>query len=267
MAPIYDQLLPHLPMFAAVMSRLVGLFLTTPILTSPVLPVQVKALLVVSLAAVLYPTIDHSGYAETPMTLWTIAPLIAGELLIGIVIGLLVLIPTSCIQLAGLIIGQQLGLALAEQFNPALDISGNNFGQLLFTVTMASFIFVGGIEFLFVALAFSFESLPLGGLDPSRAPLDLLVGVVSSGFVLAVRVALPVLAVIGLETIAMGFIMKTVPTLNIMNVGFPLRILVGIATFTASLGAMKHAIMVELHDVMLLIESWVLSLGEGAAHG
>jgi len=260
----FEQVLPHAMGFFLVLSRLGGLMLIAPVLSSEVIPRRVKVAFLLVLSAVVYPTIDHDTYSTIPLDLLTLAPLVASEMAVGATIGFIALIPIMSVQLAGLIMGQQLGLALAEQFNPALNISAENFGQLLFMTTMTSFIYLDGLEFLYASLVHTFAVLPAGGLHASITPVELLTGLVSSGFVIAMRIAMPVMAIILLETIAIGFIMKTVPALNILNVGFPIRILVGTTAFIGGLYAIKHTILIDLHETMVVIEGWVLSLSEGA---
>lgn len=261
MPPMFEQILPHFAMWVGVLARLSGLFLFAPLLTSIGMPATVRALFAVAMALVVYPTINHVGYFPETLELVTLVPIIASELALGATIGLFVSIPLMAVQLAGLIIEQQMGLSLAEQFNPTLDISAGVLGQGLYMTTVASFIYIGGVEFMFGALVHTFNNLPVGGFAASMAPVDLFTGLLTSAFSLAFRVALPVLTIIALETVAIGFIMKTVPALNIMSVGFPMRILLGVFTYMASLTAIKHAVMLDMHDALERIEFWVRDLG------
>jgi flagellar biosynthetic protein FliR len=54
-------------------------------------------------------------------------------------------------------------------------------------------------------------------------------------FVLALKVAAPVLAAILIATAAAGLIQKTMPQLNILTVGLPVRAMLGLAVLAASL--------------------------------
>ena len=54
------------------------------------------------------------------------------------------------------------------------------------------------------------------------------------------RVALPLLGVIFLETVAMGFVSKTVPQLNVLSLGFPLRIMVGLGILVAGVAVIDQ---------------------------
>ena len=68
--------------------------------------------------------------------------------------------------------------------------------------------------------------------------LALLVGLLTVAFELAVRIAAPLLCLMFLLTVGLGFIARTVPQVNILSVGFTLRILVGLAVLAVAFAAM-----------------------------
>lgn len=256
------MLLPHAVGFALVLARIAGLFLFAPILGSPVIPTQIKALLAIGLSLAVYPTL---GPVETavPLGTLTIAPILAVEVLFGLTVGLVASLPIISVQMGGLIAGQQMGLGLASFYNPAIDTEGDIAGQLLFFMAVAVFLALGGLEAMHGAIVHSFALTPAGGLAAEMSPIALVTGLVTSGFELAIRVAAPVLCVIFLETVAVGMIMKTVPQLNILSFGFPVRILAGVAAMYASLAAVTDATTGEIERTMRDAWSWVESLGEG----
>lgn len=261
--PVFDVILPHVVPWVLVLSRLGGVFLFAPLLSSPALPGRVRLLVLLSLTGVVYPLVDPSGVLGRQLDLYSLAPVIAGEVLIGASLGLSALLPLVGVQLGGLLMGQQMGLGIAQILNPATDIQGDALGQMLFMMTMAGFVMVGGLEFLVGGVVHSFASMPLGLMTTDRAPLEVMVSLLTSGYVLAIRVAIPVLMIIFLENVAIGFIMKTVPSLNILNFGFPLRILIGVFVAVSALGFMAGVIGEELEHAMTLMESWVVGLGDG----
>ena len=267
MPVVLDAIMPHVVPWALVLSRLGGLFLLAPMLSSEMIPRQARLFLLLSLTAVVYPLVDVSDHIGASIDLYSLAPMVAGELLIGGALGLFALIPLVSVQLGGLLMGQQMGLGIAQIVNPATNIEGDNVGQILFMMTMAAFILIGGLELLVGGVVHSFQGVPLGGLAADRAPLDLTVGLLGAGFELAVRVAMPVLLIIFLENIAVGFLMKTVPSLNIMNFGFPLRIILGLFVLTASLGFIADTIGQGLGDAVDAMTGWVGHLAEGADAG
>jgi len=257
--PILDVILPHAPAFIVVLSRIGGLFIFTPLLSSASVPMRIRAMIVVMLAFALYPVSNADHLVGTTIELWTIVPLIATEMLVGATIGLLASIPLFSVQLGGLLMGQQMGLGLAQLVNPGIDIEGDSIGQLLFIIAISTFFMVDGLTILFDCLAQTFYTIEPGGLAFGDAPLDLLVGLIASGFELAFRVAMPVMAIIFVETLILGFLMKTVPTLNIMSFGFPIKILIGLITLVGSLYFIAEVIGFEVETGLRVVQNWVWS--------
>lgn len=217
----------HTAPFLLITSRIAGVFLFAPVLGSAGIPPVIRGMLCVMLAVAIYPAIPHALQGPIQADVPTVALLVAGEIFIGLVIGLLAAIPILSVQLAGVILGQQMAFSLVESFNPVTDTSADVVGQFMLYMAIGIFILIGGMEGMYLAIARTFDTIPFGGLSPSDTPLDLLIGLVSSGFELAMRVSAPVLGVLILEMIAMGLLMKTMPSLNILSVGFAVKILMG----------------------------------------
>jgi len=180
-----------LPGFVLVLARLTGLFIFAPLLSSPIVPRQLKVLLAVGMAAAIFPMLYASQTLPTRIDLYELVPLMAGELMIGLSIGVLASIPLMSAQLAGIIMGQQMGLGLASVYNPSIDFEGDSLGQILFFVALASYLAAGGLEVVYSTMLTTFERVPIGGFGIANAPLDVLTSIVSSGFDVAVRMSMP----------------------------------------------------------------------------
>ena len=261
LTPILVHALP----FMLVLTRITGVFMYTPLLASTSVPVTFKALLAFTFSIAIYPFIPASTLPET-LTIVQLVPLMFSELMIGIAMGMIMGIPMIAIQMGGYIMGYQMGLSLAESFNPELDTNASVVGQLLFYLSVFFYISVGGFEMIFITLADSFATIGTGAFGISDTPLELLLSVINSGFELALRVASPILGVISMLLIAMGFIMKTMPQINIMSIGFSIQIIAGLTILLFLIGIIGAVAGQEILDVLTAVREWVLSF-EGAAHG
>ena len=205
------------------------------------------------------------------LSIWMLGPIIAGEALVGLVIGFIASLPLVGVQTGGLVMGQQMGLGFARFYNPAVDDEADVIGQVLFFLGLAGFLVIGGHEAMLLSVLHSFEHIPPGGVSINGSLLGLITGLLLSAFELAMRVAAPLLALIFLETLAMGFVSKTVPQLNILSLGFPLRILAGIGIVAVGLYVINDVMMVAIDDAMHAMFNWIESpaaIGiEGAADG
>lgn len=251
----------HAGPFALTTARLSGLLLFGPLLAVATVPVRVRALLLFMLTLSVYPTLDPSQMEPVELDLAALGWAMACEMLIGLSIGAVAAVPIAAMEVAGKLIGQQAGLGLATVFNPAVDTESGLLSQLLLYTAILIFLAIGGLEAMFLAVANTFSAVPLGAATPAHAPLDLYVGVLASGFEMAMRVAIPVLCIIFLETLAMGFIMKTMPQLNILSVGFPIKIIAGLMAMIFTITAVNEVAWEEISAAARALLLWSRSPG------
>ena len=248
-------ILDHVPAAVLVIFRIGGLMIYGPVFGAPVIPVRIKVLLALVLGLAAYPLVRAQyGIGEgLTLNLYSLAPLVASELLLGLVVGFVASLPIVGVQIGGLVMAQQMGLGFARIFNPAMDSNADILGQIIFFMTLSGFLMVGGHEAMLLAVLHSFEHVPLGGFRPDLDLIGMVVGVLSASFELALRVAAPLLCLIFLQTIAMGFVTKTVPQLNILSLGFPIRILAGLLIVCLGLTIMDDLVMDALDETVNLI--------------
>ena len=253
----------HVAPFMLVLARVGGLFVFAPLLSSAAPPMQARALLAVMFAAVLYPilTASPAAAAAAPGS-WDLpsaAVLLASEALVGAAIGFLAAVPVLAVQVGGMVMGQQLGLGLAAVYNPAMETDGDLVGELLLYLAMAVFMALGGLEAAFLAVARGFEHLPPGAFAAGPAAASVLgiaVGRVHAGCELALRVAAPVLCILMLETLAAGLVMKIMPQLNILSVGFAVKIVLGFMALAAAVHAVGDAVGEEMQRGLRAMLEW-----------
>ncbi len=263
-----DRVVPML----LVLFRMSGLFLAVPLLSSISVPFQAKALGALIATAAIFPSVEaFAPSAPETFTLLGLVPMVTAELAIGFVLGVLASLPIIAMQAGGHIMGFQMGLSIASVYNPELDAQSDLVGELMYIVGVGLFALVGGFDVLLLAIFGSFERVPLGtlGVLGIGAPLEVYLGVLTSGFELALRVSAPVTATSMLLLLAMGFVMKTMPQINILTVGFAMKIMVGLAAIIAGLLIISdagHEHTVEAFDALL---GWVesLSIPAGGTRG
>ena len=248
-----EPLLQHLVPFTLVVFRLAGLLVFTPLLANRSMPRQFRAMLAVMFGVAIYPVLPQAIQIEPTADLASLLPLVVSEALIGVVIGFLAGLPILALDMAGFLMGHQMGLSLGRVYNPDMGSESDAIGQVLMYVALGTFLTLGGLEAAFAALVSTFRNVPIGAFAVDRIPLEAIVGLIGSSFELAVRVAAPVLCIIFLLMIAMGFVMKTMPQINVLSVGFTVKILFGLAMLAVSLSTMQYVTAEEINRVLLLI--------------
>ncbi len=259
--PQFESAIANAVPFLLVLFRLAGMFVFTPLLSSSMLPRQIKALLVMMLAAAIYPMVPTQVFERASVDLVTLVPMIVREAVIGLTIGVLASVPLVSLEMSGVIMGQQMGFGLARVYNPEMEFDADLLGQLFFYIGAGAFIAMGGLETLFITLANTFARVPIGGVASHDVPLRTLVATITSGFELAMRVASPVAGMILLLIVVFGVTAKTMPQLNVMSVGFTLKILAGIGIAAFSIYSIATVAGDEIQSTLKLVVDWADGLG------
>ncbi len=260
-----EPILTHIAPFLLVLFRLLGLYFFSPILGSVIVPKQVRVHLALALTVVLYPVMPWVQQTEIQLEAFLLAPLCAMEMLVGYVIGWIASFPMISLQMSGVLMGRQMGLAMAEFYNPGTDMDSNVLGQVLFYLAVGAFILAGGLEVMLSALVTTFQTVPLGGFRVTDSTIDTILRFVVASYHIAVRVAAPVYCIIFLQTLGIGLLSKTSPQLNILSFGFPMRVISGTIGFLLSLTVMYAALSEEVQNVLVAIGDWAWSLSEAGA--
>jgi flagellar biosynthetic protein FliR len=152
--------------------------------------------------------------------------------------------------LAGQIIGQLGGMALADIFNPGFDASVPILSQILYLTTLAIYVIIGGHRLLLVGLLSTLDSIPPGSVGLPTSIAGAMTTLLAESFSLGIRVAAPATVALLLATAVMGLISRTLPQLNILAFGFGLNALVTLALLSVSLGGMAWIFQEQLEPAL-----------------
>lgn len=222
-----------LPSFLLVLFRVGGLTIAAPMFSSQTIPIRARAGLAFVIALMVFPLV----HPLTPATLSLDAMVVTilGELLIGLIMGVAVGMLFVGARLAGLMIGQQAGIALGQVINPMMDGQSTIIGQLYFLVAMMVFLAVGGHRAMVSALLDTFQSIPPGSFRYNASMLGLIERLLTDAFILGIRLAGPALIALLLASLTMGVISRTIPQINVLTIGFAVRVFVALSVTGVSL--------------------------------
>ena len=222
-----------IPVFVLVFFRTAGMMLSAPLFGSTRIPRRVKVLFALVLAAGLLPGV--SAPAKLPDTPLQLAFGIGGEMIFGMIMGLGLSLVFIAVSWAGEIMGQQMGINLAESFDPQFGGQGSLVGDMYFMLSLIVFLGIRGHLAVIDGLAGSFKALPLLSAGMDQSLFDVFVGLLTAATVLALKVAAPMLVTMMVVDLALGFIGKTMPQINVMTSGMTLRAGLGIAILAVGL--------------------------------
>jgi len=190
------------------------------------IPKTVKAALCIVLSLALFPRLSFPG-SLLPAHPLGIAVMILGELLLGLVLGLCVHFIFAAIRTGGQLIGFQMGFAMVNVVDPDTGTSAAVTSHFLYMVALLTFLSLNGHLYLLRALCLSFDLVPPGGLLIGQTLTQNVLELSGKMFSLAVRIAAPVTAAIFLVDLALALVGRAAPQMNILMLGFPLKISVG----------------------------------------
>jgi len=213
--------------FIMVFIRVSAIVFAVPVLGSRYVPVIVKVGLAVTMSMLIYPAVPVPPELASVKLLGMI-PAIVSEIMIGVVIGVVARIIFEGIQMGGQVIGFQMGFGIVNVFDP---VSGANFSVIAqIKNLLATLLFLGlGLHYWFIrAMVLSFRKIPLFHCFLTHSLLKLVFDLSSNIFLIAVKIAAPVMATLLFTSVALGIIARGVQGMNILIVGFPLKIAAGL---------------------------------------
>jgi len=214
--------------------RTSGVFFLAPVFGEQGLPQLMRVGLVVVLSLVLL-----SALASPPLPIsgsfWQLGGLCLQELFIGLLVGLLFRLLFIGVVTAGGIVGYQLGFAMVTVYDQNLSSQVSIIGQFWYMLAILIFLGIDGHHLIISALADSYTLLPLGAFGSSTAYGELIIKLTAFVFVIALKLAAPLMITLFLTDVALGAIAKTMPTMNVFFVGFPIKIAAGLIVIALSL--------------------------------
>ncbi len=221
--------------YILILFRVGGIMIFAPFFGSALIPRRIKVAASMIIALVLLPAVSPSVPSE--MSVGYVLRTAAGETAVGLLIGYAASLVFVGVQLGGMQIGQQMGTGIANVFNPLIETQVSLVSEFYFLFAIFIYLGIGGHHILLKALVGSFHTLPLGWLAISGRTLDMVITLFGQLFVIAFAVSAPVILSLFLTTVAMGFVARTVPQMNILIVGFPVRVGVALVVMIFTLPA------------------------------
>jgi flagellar biosynthetic protein FliR len=221
-------------------------------------PARVKAALVLLLTLAAHGEIGQNLVAEQPLEGLALAA--AGELVLGVAIGLVPRLIIAAVEMAGEQIGPMMGLGVAQIFDPMAHGQQNVITSILRNLAILLGVLVGLHRVVIGAVIGSFRVLPaghvakLGGLTP--LVMELTTDAVGTG----VKLAIPLIAVLLITQIALAFVSRAAPAMQVFSIGFAVTTSVGALLLLLTLPDMGYDVAAEMSRAGERIEALVLAV-------
>ena len=210
--------------------RMLALMSSAPLFSHASVPIPVRiwlAILLTVLVAPMLPTIASVSPLSAPGVL-----LILQQLLVGVALGFAMQIAFAAVELAGDLIGLQMGLSFAVFVDPQNSDQTPIVGSFLSIILMLVFVTINGHLLMVSALVNSFQTVPIAaGVSVGGAHAETWLRLAAAGgqlFALGLQIAFPVIGAMMLANLALGVLTRTAPQLNLFAVGFPITVILGL---------------------------------------
>lgn len=214
--------------------RLIGVIALAPGLDTATVPPMVRLVLAGGLAVVLAPTLAQADPALLQLPVEGYLCLLASELALGVVVGFCLSCLLEGARLAGELIDLQIGFRAGEMYDPLAGTPSALLGRLWYLTALLFFFQINGHHSLVAGLARSFELCPVGALVYQRQLGLLGLELVGALFAVALKLAAPLIAALVLADLVLGLVGRGMPQMNLLLVGMPAKILVGLAALALS---------------------------------
>ncbi len=228
----------YLEKFLLIWARLMGVFVLAPVFSSPVILIRFRVLLAFTIALAVAPPLLEYVTTMPGNTLEYIL-LLVKEFTLGAIIGLFMAIIFSAFGVSAQLFSAQIGLAIAEIFDALTNKDSSLWGYFFNMVAILIFLQIGGMQLVISALVESFEHIAvIDFVNGSERIFHEAVRYMSYLFLVALKLAFPIITTVTILIIALGVIGKFIPQANILLLGLPLQLSLGFLLILATLPLM-----------------------------
>lgn len=208
-------------LFLLLFSRLSGLFAFFPFFSHMRIPMTIKTAMVFFMVIFLFPL---ANLPSIDFTVTAIGLAIVSEIMLGFIAGLFLTIVFAMLQMAGMQISFVMGFTMASVMDPQSGVSMPVISTIFTLLALVVLLAFNGHHLMIQFMVESLKIVPLGKFYPNHNIWEYLVGAISNMFIFGFILSFPVVGISLLKDIVFGMLMKTMPSFNLLVVGFPVKI-------------------------------------------
>ena len=229
----------HLEYYLAIFVRVMGAMAFAPIFGNQAVTRRVRVFIGIACSLAVFTANPYVPLGYSTFLEYTV--LLLKELVVGITMGFLSNLTLTIINAAGQFIDREIGFSMVSDFdqtmNTEITITAEFYNMLVMLIMLCSNMHY----FILSALSDSFQLIPLGNVAIDTEKLySTMLQYVADYFIIAIRIALPVMISIMLLNVVLGVLAKTAPQMNMFVIGIQLKIFVGFAVLIVTIGFLPN---------------------------
>lgn len=247
--PMTVAILPELSaLFMLVFARVGTMVMLMPGIGERFVLGRARLVLAFFLSLILLPLLRPQ--LAMPQTGQGLLLLLFGEILIGLILAGSIRLVLACLQTAGVIVANMLGLSFAMTVDPGAGAQNPTIGNFL-VLLGTTLIMVTDLHHLAIAAIHeSYRILPPAGALPPGDVLMLALKAMAKGFALAVQISAPFIVYGLIFNLGLGVLSRLMPAMQVYFVAMPVSILVGMVILLAVVSVMMGAYLEHLSDFL-----------------
>ena len=214
------------------LARILALLASAPPFNNAAVNMQVRLLVGIAIAITITPALPPMPSVEPGSGLGLL--IIAEQMIIGFAMGFSMRLVFSAVDLAGTMVSTQMGLGFATAYDPQSTSQTPVISEFLGMLALLMFMAINGHLMVLATLTQSFTALPIGGGLPGSASWLNIANAGAIVFSSGLLLALPIVVTLLITNVALGVLGRVAPQLNLMAIGFPITLVLGLlAIFTS----------------------------------
>ncbi|WP_206950732.1 flagellar biosynthetic protein FliR [Trinickia acidisoli] len=221
----YAQLNAWLTAFLWPFTRIVALVAASPVFGHTSVPARIKIALAAFITLIVAPTLPAMPQATvfSATGVW----IMVTQLLIGAALGFTMQVVFAAVEMAGSLVGLQMGLGFATFFDPGSDASSQVISSFLNVVATLAFLAYNGHLQVIAALIESFQSVPIASAALGPPGLNTLAQWGGAIFTAGLLLSLPVVIALLIASLSLGILNRAAPQIGVFQIGFSVTLMVG----------------------------------------
>lgn len=179
-------------------------------------------------------SIDFSNIENINNTMILILYVLA-EISTGAILGLITNVIFEVIIMAGSLIDINIGFGMVNMYDPNSQMNTSITGNLLHYIALSTFFIIDGHHMIIKSFLQGFALVPLGETIISNEKMMVLIEIITKFFAIGLKIAIPIVLIIILTDLCMGLVSRAVPQINVMILGMPVKVIIGVITVAVTL--------------------------------
>lgn len=236
-----DQLVTWLSPMIWTFLRTLAIFTSAPIFSSRAFPIRARIALAFFIALAAQPSLE--GQPIISITGTDAAGAVMQQVGVGLAIGFAIRVVFAAVELAGEVVGFQMGLNFASFFDPSLNTQSSAVAIFFGQIATFLFIVMDGHLLVLMAVIKSFSAFPVDQNFLEALKQMKLYNLGTDLFASGLWIALPMVGMLMFANLALGIVSRVAPQMNVFSIGFPITLTVGLIGIAVTLPMLDQPFM------------------------